>query len=154
MQQRESGKRDSFRELVILTDFLHPCEYMKTSNCSNVEGDNEKWDPWKILKGWRVAICMKVEGKKDIVQRQQIKQENCMKKAGSTGFSKLIVVKNHTCMLIKITYLSFIWCCGIFFFYLLGSLQELCGISWNCYLHLRALKHASISRLGIPLVTG
>lgn len=55
----------------------------------------------------------------------------------------------------KITYLSFIWCCGIFFFYLLGSLQELCGILWNCYLHLRALKHAGISRLGIPLrVTG
>lgn len=86
MQQRESGKCGSFRELAIVTDFLHSCEYMKTSNCTNVEGDSEKWDPWKILKGWRVAICM--EKKKDIVQRQQIKQKNCIKKPGSTGFSK------------------------------------------------------------------
>lgn len=27
----------------------------------------------------------------------------------------------------------------------------MCGILWNCYSHLRALKHAVISRLGIPL---
>lgn len=50
---------------------------------------------------------MKVEGKKDIVHRQQIKQEICIKKPGFTGFSKLIV-KNHSRTLVKITYLIFI----------------------------------------------
>lgn len=73
----------------------------------------------------RLASSYMYGEKKDIVQRQQIKQKNCIKKQ---DFPKLIVVTNHTCAVIKSTYLIFISCWGIYFFLSAGKPP---GIVWD-----------------------
>lgn len=102
---------------------------MKTSNCTNVEGDSEKWDPCKILKGWRVAVCAKLEGGKrhcseTTDQTGELYRETRIRRFFKTDSQKPHIYANKNHIFIN-------HAVGFFFFYLLGSLQELCGISRN-----------------------
>lgn len=63
--------------------FLWIYEDIKLHKCGG-----RQWKMRPLKDSERLASSYMYGEKKDIVQRQQIKQKNCIKKPGSTGFSK------------------------------------------------------------------